>query len=77
MNDPTTRRGDDGSASEPPDAEPMTATQATYLRQLSELARVPFESHLSQAEAAERIEALQRQTGRKPQEILYGDQTDG
>jgi len=77
MNDDTTRPGNDGNASAPPDPAPMTSTQATYLRELSELAGVPFEPYLSQTEATGRIETLQRQTGRAPNEILFSDQTDG
>jgi hypothetical protein len=77
MKDDTTHRGNDGKATVPPDPAPMTSTQATYLRELSELAGVPFEPYLSQAEAAGRIETLQRETGRAPKEILSSDQTDG
>jgi hypothetical protein len=77
MKDHTTHRGSDGNATAPSDPAPMTSTQATYLRELSELAGVPFEPYLSQSEAAGRIEILQRHTGRAPTEILSSDQTDG
>ena len=44
--------------------EPMTGAQRSYLRTLSEEARQPFDETLTKAQASERIEALQRQTGR-------------
>lgn len=75
--DDTNLLGDNGDASVPPETAPMTSTQATYLRELSDLAGVPFEPYLSQAEAAARIESLQHQTGRVPKEILSSDQIDG
>jgi hypothetical protein len=44
--------------------EPMTGAQRSYLRTLSEEAREPFDDSLTKAQASERIEALQQQTGR-------------
>ena len=44
--------------------EPMTGAQRSYLRTLSEEAKQPFDDTLTKAQASERIEALQRQTGR-------------
>jgi len=57
---------------------PMTEGQASLLRTLSEEAGEPFNGLLSKAEAAQRIETLQRQAGRgHPKRILEEDQTDG
>jgi uncharacterized damage-inducible protein DinB len=44
--------------------EPMTAAQASYLQTLAEEAGVKTEGDLTKAEAAQRIEALQKKTGR-------------
>ena len=44
--------------------EPMTGAQRSYLKTLSEEARVPFDEHLTKAEASRRIDELQRVTGR-------------
>jgi hypothetical protein len=44
--------------------EPMTGAQRSYLKTLSEEAKVDFDETLSKAEASRRIEALQKQTGR-------------
>jgi hypothetical protein len=46
--------------------EPMTAAQRSYLRTLSQEAGEPFDETLTKAQAAQRIDALQRQTGRGP-----------
>lgn len=57
---------------------PMTESQASLLKTLSEEAEVPFERALSKADAAQRIEALQRKAGRgHPKRILEEDQSDG
>lgn len=45
--------------------EPMTGAQRSYLKTLSEEAKVPFDEHLTKAEASKRIDELQRITGRK------------
>jgi hypothetical protein len=48
------------------------------LKALSEEAEEPFERALSKADAAQRIEALQRKAGRgHPKRILEEDQSDG
>ena len=48
--------------------EPMTGAQRSYLKTLSEEAKVPFDDHLTKAEASKRIDELQAKTGRgKPQ----------
>lgn len=48
--------------------EPMTASQRSYLRTLATEAGVePADEGLTKAEAAKRIEELQRQTGRGTQ----------
>ena len=46
--------------------EPMTGAQASYLKTLSEEAHEPgaYDRELSKAEASERIDALQQETGR-------------
>lgn len=44
--------------------EPMTGAQRSYLKTLSEEAKVPFEDALTKAEASKRIDELQRVTGR-------------
>ncbi|MCA1939930.1 MAG: DUF3072 domain-containing protein [Caenispirillum bisanense] len=44
--------------------EPMTGAQKSYLKTLSEEAGEPFDDTLTKAHAAERIEALQKKTGR-------------
>jgi uncharacterized damage-inducible protein DinB len=44
--------------------EPMTAAQRSYLKTLSEEAGEAMDETLTKAQASERIETLQRQTGR-------------
>lgn len=44
--------------------EPMTGAQASYLQTLSEEAGESFDRELTKAQASERIEELQRTTGR-------------
>jgi hypothetical protein len=44
--------------------EPMTGAQRSYLKTLSEEAKVPFDDQLTKAEASKRIDELQRKTGR-------------
>lgn len=44
--------------------EPMTGAQRSYLKTLSEEAKVPFDEQLTKAEASRRIDELQRITGR-------------
>jgi len=44
--------------------EPMTGAQRSYLKTLSEEAQVPFDDQLTKAQASQRIEELQAQTGR-------------
>lgn len=44
--------------------EPMTGAQLSYLKTLSEEAGVPVDENLTKAEASQRIEALQNETGR-------------
>lgn len=44
--------------------EPMTGAQRSYLKTLSEEAKVPFEDNLTKAEASKRIDELQEITGR-------------
>jgi hypothetical protein len=42
----------------------MTGAQRSYLKTLSEEAKVPFEENLTKAEASKRIDALRAMTGR-------------
>ena len=44
--------------------EKMTGAQQSYLKTLSEEAKVPVDEHLTKAEASLRIEELQHATGR-------------
>ena len=44
--------------------EPMTGAQRSYLKTLSEEAKVPFDENLTKAQASKRIDELQAQTGR-------------
>lgn len=44
--------------------EPMTGAQKSYLKTLSEEAKVDFDESLSKAEASKRIDELQAATGR-------------
>ncbi len=44
--------------------EPMTGAQRSYLKTLSEEAKVPFDDRLTKAQASKRIDELQRITGR-------------
>ena len=44
--------------------EPMTGAQKSYLKTLSEEAKVDFDETLSKAAASKRIDQLQQQTGR-------------
>ena len=44
--------------------EPMTGAQRSYLKTLSEEAKVPFDERLTKAEASKRIDELQELTGR-------------
>jgi hypothetical protein len=44
--------------------EPMTGAQRSYLKTLSEEAKVPFDEGLTKAQASKRIDELQEMTGR-------------
>ena len=44
--------------------EPMTGAQKSYLKTLSEEAKVEFDESLTKAEASKRIDELQDATGR-------------
>ena len=44
--------------------EPMTGAQKSYLKSLSEEAKVDFDESLSKTEASKRIDELQALTGR-------------
>lgn len=44
--------------------EPMTGAQKSYLKTLSDEAKEPMDETLTKAQASERIEELQKKTGR-------------
>jgi hypothetical protein len=44
--------------------EPMTGAQRSYLKTLSDEAKVPFEENLTKAEASKRIDQLRQQSDR-------------
>jgi len=44
--------------------EPMTGAQRSYLKTLSDEAKVPFEERLTKAEASKRIDELRQQSDR-------------
>jgi hypothetical protein len=44
--------------------EPMTGAQRSYLKTLSEEAKVEFDNTLTKADASKRIDELQEKTGR-------------
>ena len=44
--------------------EPMTGAQRSYLKTLSEEAKVDFDENLTKADASKRIDELQEKTGR-------------
>ena len=44
--------------------EPMTGAQKSYLKTLSEEAKEDMDEHLTKAQASERIDELQKKTGR-------------
>lgn len=44
--------------------QPMTGAQRSYLKTLSDEAKVPFDDNLTKAEASKRIDELQEKTGR-------------
>ncbi len=65
----TQQRADESNTIKDPDdwttgEEPMTGAQRSYLKTLSEEAKVPFVDDLTKAEASKRIDELQHQTGR-------------
>lgn len=61
--------------------EPMTGAQRSYLKTLSEEAHVAFNENLTKAEASQRIDELQAQTGRgahgKPQQRTGEEDPEG
>jgi hypothetical protein len=65
----TQRQAGEGNMEKEPDQwttgdEPMTGAQRSYLKTLSEEAKVPFDDKLTKAQASKRIDELQAQTGR-------------
>lgn len=58
--------------------QPMTEGQASYLKALSEKTGDHFDSGLSKADAAKRIEELQhKRRGGRPKRSVESEQTDG
>ena len=65
----TQQQADQGNMAKRPEEwttgdEPMTGAQRSYLKTLSEEAKVPFDEHLTKAQASRRIDELQKRTGR-------------
>ena len=63
------REQDDSNTVKNPDEwktgdEPMTGAQRSYLKTLSDEAKVPFEESLTKAEASKRIDQLKQQSDR-------------
>jgi hypothetical protein len=52
--------------------EPMTGAQRSYLKTLSEEAKVEFDENLTKAEASKRIDELQEKTGRGVEQNSQG-----
>jgi hypothetical protein len=57
--------------------EPMTGAQRSYLKTLSEEAKVEFDDRLSKAQASKRIDELQRMTGRGAEHTAPGNRERG
>lgn len=62
-------QADDSNMKKDPDQwvtgdEPMTGAQKSYLKTLSEEAKVDFDENLNKADASKRIDELQAMTGR-------------
>ena len=73
----TQEQANDGNMQKDPDDwvtgdEPMTGAQRSYLKTLSEEAKVPFDENLTKAEASKRIDELQEITGRGKDEPPAG-----
>jgi hypothetical protein len=65
----TQQRADESNTIKDPDDwttgdQAMTGAQRSYLKTLSEEAKVPFDDNLTKAEASKRIDELQQRTGR-------------
>jgi hypothetical protein len=63
---------DESNMEKPPEQwvtgdEPMTGAQRSYLKTLSEEAKVPFDGNLTKAQASRHIDELQEKTGRGKQ----------
>lgn len=57
--------------------EPMTGAQRSYLKTLSEEAKVEFDENLTKAEASKRIDELQQKTGRGLEQNVRGQEAGG
>jgi Protein of unknown function (DUF3072) len=57
--------------------EPMTGAQRSYLKTLSDEARLPFDDALTKAQASQRIEELQQITGRGASSSMVGEEDPG
>jgi hypothetical protein len=67
--DPQNSQQDESNTVKNPDEwktgdEPMTGAQRSYLKTLSDEAKVPFEENLTKAEASKRIDELRQQSDR-------------
>jgi hypothetical protein len=65
----TQKQADQGNMEKRPEDwttgdEPMTGAQRSYLKTLSEEAKVPFDEVLTKSQASKCIDELQRRTGR-------------
>ena len=72
MDQQTQQDADDGNMVKDPKDwttgdEPMTGAQKSYLKTLSEEAKEPMDDTLTKAQASERIDELQKKTGRGTQ----------
>ena len=76
----TQERADESNTVKPPEDwttgdEPMTGAQRSYLKTLSEEAKVPMEDDLTKAEASRRIDELQAITGRGTRDPLHREES--
>jgi hypothetical protein len=78
----TAAHASEGNTEKDPDTwvtgdEPMTGAQRSYLKTLSEEAKVDFDDSLSKAEASKRIDELQELTGRGQRAAPAASDRDG
>jgi hypothetical protein len=78
----TAAHANEGNTEKDPDTwvtgdEPMTGAQRSYLKTLSEEAKVDFDDSLSKAAASKRIDELQELTGRGQRAAPAANDRDG